>query len=482
MNFAATMIVRQFHSYSDRAPRGFRKMRAGVVSDCSPCLMKQPPCAGAVVYARSSSARGSSSADPPLPQDSDQDLRNAAAYLDLLQQSEAGGELADADAFGQDLQQLFAPTEIEVPGAVEVMTIHGAKGLQWDTVILPGLARSTRREDKQMLYWRESVSEGRAHLLLAPFDSATSAGQDASVENYLRQIAADRGTEELKRLLYVACTRARSGLHLLAEVPEEGKSPRRDSMLSLLWQVPGLRSEFNVTHANAGVPGDGRFRRSDGIPPSVLRRLPLEWQPPAPPPALQWQNKDELAAAMEPPAHTFDWASQRLRQAGTATHKFLEQLAREGIENWNVARVRQYAGAIRNLLIELGVAGDEWDETAELVQRALENALSDPKGRWILGPHRDAACELELSAMIDNSVVRVKLDRTFIDEQGTRWIIDYKTSEIGGENSAAFIDAQVEKFRPDLDRYRTVMACLEHRNPIRTALYFPLLRQWREVC
>ena len=65
--------------------------------------------------------------------------------------------------------------------------------------------------------------------------------------------------------------------------------------------------------------------------------------------------------------------------------------------------------------------------------------------------------------MIDNSVVRVKLDRTFIDEQGTRWIIDYKTSEIGGENSAAFIDAQVEKFRPDLDRYRTVMACLEHR-------------------
>ena len=101
---------------------------------------------------------------------------------------------------------------------------------------------------------------------------------------------------------------------------------------------------------------------------------------------------------MEPPAHTFDWASQRLRQAGTATHKFLEQIAREGIENWNVARVRQYAGAIRNLLIELGVAADEWDETAELVQRALENALSDPQGRWILGPHRDAACELELSA------------------------------------------------------------------------------------
>jgi hypothetical protein len=131
-------------------------------------------------------------------------------------------------------------------------------------------------------------------------------------------------------------------------------------------------------------------------------------------------------------------------------------------------------------LIELGVAADEVDEAVDLVRRALENALSDPQGRWILGAHRDAACELELSALIDNSVVRVKLDRTFIDEQGTRWIVDYKTSEIGSGNTAAFIDAQVEKFRPDLYRYRTVMACLEP-NPIRMALYFPLLGQWREV-
>ncbi len=87
---------------------------------------------------------------------------------------------------------------------------------------------------------------------------------------------------------------------------------------------------------------------------------------------------------------------------------------------------------------------------------------------------------MELSALIDNAVVRVKLDRTFIDEQGTRWIVDYKTSEIGSGNTTAFIDAQVEKFRPDLYRYRAVMACLEP-NPIRMALYFPLLRQWREV-
>ena len=52
------------------------------------------------------------------------------------------------------------------------MTIHGAKGLQWDTVIVPALGRSTRREDDQLLYWRESVSDGQPRLLLAPIDPA----------------------------------------------------------------------------------------------------------------------------------------------------------------------------------------------------------------------------------------------------------------------------------------------------------------------
>jgi ATP-dependent exoDNAse (exonuclease V) beta subunit len=404
----------------------------------------------------------------------EQDLRDAAAYLNLLQQSEAGGELADADAFGKNLQRLFAPTETDIPGAVEIMTIHGAKGLQWDTVILPALGRSIRHEGDQLLSWREFVSEGQAHLLLAPIGSTATAGSDAGVETYLKQIAADREREERKRLLYVACTRARLGLHLVAELPEEDKAPKRGSMLSLLWPVRGLRSEFEHFHGSIGGVTQAH------IPPSVLRRLPLEWQPPAPPPALHWQSRDEFAGKLEPQAHTFDWASQRLRHVGTAAHKFFEQIGREGIESWDTVRLSRHTGAIRNLLVELGVAANEINAAVDLVQHALENALSDPQGRWILGAHRDAACELELSALIDNSVIRVKLDRTFVDEQGARWIIDYKTSEIGSGNSAAFLDAQVEKFRPDLYRYRTVMACLEP-DPIRMALYFPLLRQWREV-
>ena len=43
-----------------------------------------------------------------------------------------------------------------------------------------------------------------------------------------------------------------------------------------------------------------------------------------------------------------------------------------------------------------------------------------------------------------------------------------------------FLKAQVEKYRPDLQIYKQVMAAFDPR-PIRLALYFPLLRELREV-
>ena len=365
---------------------------------------------------------------------------------------------------------------------VEVMTIHTAKGLQWDTVIVPGLARRPHREEEQLLYWREFVSAGAAHLLLAPIEPTGSKKEDSSVRTYLRRLAADRAREELKRLLYVACTRARTGLHLVTELPAEGQAPNADSLLSLLWGLDEIRAEikpFAELPLGADAARDGDLQPH--TPPDVLRRLPLYWQCPAPPPPLHWEARPEPGetAAAEP--HTFDWASQKLRHVGTVTHRLLQQIGREGLEHWDLARIRRVD--LRNLLLQLGVAECEAAEAIGLVQRALEKTLAHPKGRWILERNQEAACELALSAERDGTtgdVVRMKIDRTFIDEQGTRWIIDYKTSAVGRGDATAFVDAQVEKFRPDLYRYRQAMAAMDPR-PIRMGLYFPLLGEWREV-
>ncbi|MGA2991795.1 MAG: UvrD-helicase domain-containing protein, partial [Candidatus Korobacteraceae bacterium] len=191
--------------------------------------------------------------------DQERDLREAAAFLDLLQQCERGDELADPVEFQRKLEELYAPptpAQTQTAGTVEVMTIHTAKGLQWDTVIVPGLARPPHRGEEQLLYWREFVSAGETHLLLAPIEAAWTRNDDNSLKKYLRRLASDRAREELKRLLYVACTRARTGLHLVTELPEEGQAPNADSMLSLLWGLDKIRAEMKPLPgpANAGVP------------------------------------------------------------------------------------------------------------------------------------------------------------------------------------------------------------------------------------
>ncbi len=38
-------------------------------------------------------------------------------------------------------------------GAIQIMTMHAAKGLEWDVVILPGLGRTTARDQDRLLQW-----------------------------------------------------------------------------------------------------------------------------------------------------------------------------------------------------------------------------------------------------------------------------------------------------------------------------------------
>ena len=80
---------------------------------------------------------------------------------------------------------------------------------------------------------------------------------------------------------------------------------------------------------------------------------------------------------------------------------------------------------------------------------------------------------------MDGAFVNVSLDRTFVDDAGIRWIIDYKTSLHEGGGLDAFLDRERERYRAQLERYAALMASTESR-PIRLGLYFPLLAGWRE--
>ena len=70
---------------------------------------------------------------------------------------------------------------------------------------------------------------------------------------------------------------------------------------------------------------------------------------------------------------------------------------------------------------------------------------------------------------------KLVLDRTFVTQDGTRWIVDYKVGAHEGADVEAFLDSEQIRYRGQLEAYG---AALDPR--ARLGLYFPLVPGWRE--
>ncbi|MDP7403563.1 MAG: PD-(D/E)XK nuclease family protein, partial [Gammaproteobacteria bacterium] len=84
---------------------------------------------------------------------------------------------------------------------------------------------------------------------------------------------------------------------------------------------------------------------------------------------------------------------------------------------------------------------------------------------WIFdNEHREGACELRISRQQNGYTQQFVIDRTFVDQDDTRWIIDYKTSQQQPEQTESeFIQSQTEKYRSQLENYRDLVKATENR-------------------
>ena len=149
------------------------------------------------------------------------DLEDAAAYLDYLEANENESSVLTVAALEEGLVRLFALPDVKADDTLQIMTIHKAKGLEFDHVIVPGLGRSSRGNDKKLFMWMEYLrpalateepSEGN-DLLLAPIQE--TGGEADRIYSWLEKLDGEKERLEDGRLLYVAATRARQRLHLL---------------------------------------------------------------------------------------------------------------------------------------------------------------------------------------------------------------------------------------------------------------------------
>jgi ATP-dependent exoDNAse (exonuclease V) beta subunit len=176
---------------------------------------------------------------------------------------------------------------------------------------------------------------------------------------------------------------------------------------------------------------------------------------------------------------TFDWAGRMVRLAGVAVHAFLDRIATEGVAQWTAEKISAHRAAFSTLLSRLGLHGAELAKGVAIVETALQTALRDELGRWLLSDHPEAACEFAVETISSGSLRRMRIDRTFVLD-GVRWIVDYKTGSHSGGGLDLFLDNEVLRYRDQMLAYASWFAAAERR-PVRAGLYFPLLGAWREI-
>jgi ATP-dependent helicase/nuclease subunit A len=402
------------------------------------------------------------------------DLAAADRYFALLALHDHGGDVADWSALRDSLAALHVEPDATVTARVQIMTLHRAKGLEFEVVIMPGLARPPRAKDGELLLWRDRPSG----LLLAPLKARTPDADQGLLYTYLRALAADGDAAELGRLLYVGCTRAKEQLHLTAcaEVDDgqaqalDWKQPSKGTSLAALWPAIAAQAPAPLTPR----PAPAAPAATIGI---ALRRLSMAWQVPAPPPAISLAPSMDVDDGREGIA--FDWARETARQIGIAVHRMLRKIAQQGLERWDRQRVAALAPRMEREFAALGFTAEEAGSAAAVVVEGIMATLADPQGRWLFDPrHVEASSELALTGERAQRLVRIVLDRTFVDAGGTRWIVDFKLSRHEGADREAFLDRECERYRQQLEGYAHIMRGFDQR-PVRVGLYFPLLRGWR---
>jgi ATP-dependent exoDNAse (exonuclease V) beta subunit len=406
---------------------------------------------------------GPATVDEPL------DLDTAEAFFAVLAQHCVADDVPDWNALVDALAKLRAAPGESGGARVKVMTVHNAKGLEFDTVILPGLHRGDRSNDRVLLRWRTR----RHGLLLAALPAR--GGEPDPHFDYLKSLAGTEAAHELARLLYVGATRAKTRLHLVAR----GKAAGDPADPPLHWQKPTARTPLGrlwdsvAAQVADPVALPDAAAVSDRAPPLV--RLADGFALPAlsPPLALTATVRDAADAV------PFDWARATAAAVGTIAHRLLAQIARDGLSAWSPERMAASTDRVCRELVAEGVDTAELADATNDVAIAIRRLLEDERGRWLFAPeHVDARSEWALAGMDAGAIVHVTLDRTFVAD-GVRWIVDFKTGRHEGGDAEAFLAREVERYRPQLERYARIVRGIDAR-PIRLALYYPLLQAWRE--
>ncbi len=407
------------------------------------------------------------------------DVRQA---FQCLREETRGSGIRDIEGLRRKLEKLYAAPRA---GQVQLMTIHKAKGLEFDHVLLVGCNARTRSEERPVLHFGEL---GQAQLLVPKPDEAwpeDHAGHRAF--NYLHALHVASRQNERLRVLYVAITRAKrtADLFLSAEQDKDG-NPRlhAHSFASLLQPIIG---ETITTHFAQLAPAAATSGINEA--PPIAPRLPLNVQLPQESGLYRPQEVRTLrpseAVLREQAAEDQQGADDGNLYAqllGTLYHEAMQRIAEEGMDKWTDAgssrRKAMSAGLRRR-----GMPEPQVDGAVDRVIALLRRTLDSPHGQWLLKPRAWARSEYPLAGMDNGRWISAIVDRCFEDDEGVIWVIDYKTTSeaVPAEQVETYAENARRQYQPQLARYVDMLGKLRAGKTVRGALYLAETDQLVEV-
>jgi len=393
------------------------------------------------------------------------DAADAQSLFRLLERIAPYGGL-DTTQLDAELRRLYAMPEAG-EHAVEIMTMHKSKGLQFDTVILFGLHRQPPNGDMPLVRFEQHA--GR--ILMGPVKRRADKDADP-LSRFLAAREQQREAYEVDRLLYVAATRARAQLHLIGIVkPDKDgvgvRAPVASSLLGRLWPhigepVPDGQPEVladdagSVAHLVGGPLRRLRLTEDD---------VPRQTESPITQTALSARGSFQLLRA-----DVYDDV------VGSIAHAWLARLGDDGLDAWPATALDACVARVGRQLTRAGVPASHIERCAHDIIDTLRATLTSERGRWLLGL---AGARREWPLLDLSGKVSI-IDLAVSQEAG--WlVVDYKTGKPHADESPSHFAARMRvRYSAQLARYCHHVTALDGR-PARAALFFPRADLWVDV-
>ncbi len=346
-----------------------------------------------------------------------QRVANIKKFLQLIQELEFNGaHPLRIKTFLEQGQKDESKADVatEDMDAVQIMTVHSAKGLQFPIVFHPGVHEKILSDQAQ----KERLVVEETNLNNVMFSYLED--KDARNENKLHREYRERCIEEEKRVFYVACTRARDALFLTGVwSPDTIGENRR------FWWLQnhlGLKDTENGFQFNVNIPGVC-CRTPEEIPLTTAKTTPTPQSSPQSQKSLQIPSTTpEIKTVTKYLREELVRHSAETIGAGEIIHRLLELIANGSLMPDSALLEEMIFRLLRISNLPLS----RYKDLNTKIIKQIQKLINTPECWAIIRPQPDSFVELPFFYCDGEAIWTGRIDRVILrpSEVG---IYDYKT-------------------------------------------------------